>query len=458
MKSAVLARASGAARVVGFSIWHLREKTARPFYTDAPDRRRRRVTPRRDAHVIGKNLGFCAALGIEDDRDQLSDRGSRVGGALASVRATLGGDGRSRCSTRARRGRTSDGRRSASARSRRFCAMCAGCRRSCCGDRGRRRSPQRGRRRVGAAPRASRRRRASPICSRSSRARTLMVSGDTGPLHIAAAVGTPTCRLFGPTDPQRNGPWAPDDRAVSRYASCRCHYLRRCHERVVVPARYRGRGSQLPRCSSGLQRMTLLARIARFRVHARVRLRRARALARAADARDACDRRRRRARRRGDPDLGGRPSREGPRGHDVRALRVHAHPLYLGSSIMGLGLAIASASCDRGGADCRLSARHADRGDPQRGGVSDREVRRGVSGVSRRRRERRPARFSSARAMRNREYRALIGLLLVLAASRGKRGSLRWWRRCAGLPLEWSRYNRCFGGTVGGPAVASRGG
>ena len=34
LKSAVLARASGAPRVLGFSIWHLREKTARPFYSD----------------------------------------------------------------------------------------------------------------------------------------------------------------------------------------------------------------------------------------------------------------------------------------------------------------------------------------------------------------------------------------------------------------------------------------
>ena len=32
MKSAILARASGATRVLGFSIWHLREKTARPVY------------------------------------------------------------------------------------------------------------------------------------------------------------------------------------------------------------------------------------------------------------------------------------------------------------------------------------------------------------------------------------------------------------------------------------------
>ena len=34
MKSAVLARASGAVRVAGFSIWHLREKGARPFYSE----------------------------------------------------------------------------------------------------------------------------------------------------------------------------------------------------------------------------------------------------------------------------------------------------------------------------------------------------------------------------------------------------------------------------------------
>jgi heptosyltransferase I len=35
----------------------------------------------------------------------------------------------------------------------------------------------------------------------------LFVGGDTGPLHLADAVGTPTLALFGPTDPQRNGPY-----------------------------------------------------------------------------------------------------------------------------------------------------------------------------------------------------------------------------------------------------------
>jgi heptosyltransferase-1 len=34
-----------------------------------------------------------------------------------------------------------------------------------------------------------------------------IVAGDTGPLHLAAALGTPTVALFGPTDPARNGPY-----------------------------------------------------------------------------------------------------------------------------------------------------------------------------------------------------------------------------------------------------------
>jgi lipopolysaccharide heptosyltransferase I len=56
------------------------------------------------------------------------------------------------------------------------------------------------------------------------------VSGDTGPLHLATAVGTPTVSLFGPTDPLRNGPFAAEDVTVSRFDACGCHYDRRCHE------------------------------------------------------------------------------------------------------------------------------------------------------------------------------------------------------------------------------------
>jgi lipopolysaccharide heptosyltransferase I len=34
-----------------------------------------------------------------------------------------------------------------------------------------------------------------------------IVGGDTGPLHLAVALGTPATALFGPTDPARNGPY-----------------------------------------------------------------------------------------------------------------------------------------------------------------------------------------------------------------------------------------------------------
>src|SRR5262245_22436903 len=54
MKSAILARASGAPRVIGFSIWHLREKTARPFYSEIG--RPGSGPPDVAEHVIHKNL------------------------------------------------------------------------------------------------------------------------------------------------------------------------------------------------------------------------------------------------------------------------------------------------------------------------------------------------------------------------------------------------------------------
>jgi ADP-heptose:LPS heptosyltransferase len=66
-----------------------------------------------------------------------------------------------------------------------------------------------------------------------ARGASLMLSGDTGPLHIAAAVGTPLVALFGPTRPQRNGPWSRDDVTVSRASVCQCHHLRRCRMPVM---------------------------------------------------------------------------------------------------------------------------------------------------------------------------------------------------------------------------------
>lgn len=42
----------------------------------------------------------------------------------------------------------------------------------------------------------------------------LFVSGDTGPLHLAAAVGTPCVGLFGPVPAARNGPYGPQHACV----------------------------------------------------------------------------------------------------------------------------------------------------------------------------------------------------------------------------------------------------
>lgn len=41
-----------------------------------------------------------------------------------------------------------------------------------------------------------------------------VVAGDTGPLHLAVALGTPAVGLYGPTDPARNGPYCRDDIVV----------------------------------------------------------------------------------------------------------------------------------------------------------------------------------------------------------------------------------------------------
>ena len=40
-----------------------------------------------------------------------------------------------------------------------------------------------------------------------------IVGGDTGPLHLAVALGTPVVAIFGPTDPARNGPYRTGDRS-----------------------------------------------------------------------------------------------------------------------------------------------------------------------------------------------------------------------------------------------------
>ena len=54
---------------------------------------------------------------------------------------------------------------------------------------------------------------------------------DSGPMHIAAAVGTPTVALFGPTDPERHRPYGMGHTVIEKPVSCRPCYKRTCHRR-----------------------------------------------------------------------------------------------------------------------------------------------------------------------------------------------------------------------------------
>lgn len=63
----------------------------------------------------------------------------------------------------------------------------------------------------------------------------LLVTGDTGPMHLAVAVGTPVVAVFGPSDPARYGPRGPLDSVVRVDLPCSpCNRIR------LPPARCMG--------------------------------------------------------------------------------------------------------------------------------------------------------------------------------------------------------------------------
>jgi lipopolysaccharide heptosyltransferase I len=221
LKSAVLARLSGARRVVGYVREQLREPAAAWWYKE-------RIAAPERGHVIVKNLAALDALGIETravafpwapfrshvaetvaanpvvqgaggyvlmnpgaawpNKRWSPERFGALAARLAAVHGlpsiVLWGPGEHDLAT-------------AVAASSRDCA---------------RPSPRTG---------------LADVLALAAGAR-LVVSGDTGPLHLAASVGAPLVALFGPTRPERNGPWLPVDGVVSRAATCVCFHKRQC--------------------------------------------------------------------------------------------------------------------------------------------------------------------------------------------------------------------------------------
>jgi len=222
LKSAVVARLVGAARTIGFPRAHLREGLARLFYTDAPD-------PGAAIHVIEKNLGLLRPLDVRDWavhfplRIPHTETVAAIADRLGRERYAIINPGAGWPNKRWPAGR--------------FGAVAASIRR----EHGLRSvvlwGP--GEEALAASVVAASEGAAEPAPSTTiadivgiARAARLMVSGDTGPLHIAGAVGTPIVALFGPTFPERNGPWGPRDITLSRVAACSCLYERRCRKTV----------------------------------------------------------------------------------------------------------------------------------------------------------------------------------------------------------------------------------
>lgn len=225
LKSAVLARSSGASRVLGFSRSYVRESLARLFYTDAYDPGCGGLYDRREKrHIVRINLDMLRQIGVEPGPPEFPI--DEVDSAVARDVAKRNG------------GRYALLNPGAAWPNKRWPPERLGAIAAMLRERydvksvvlwGPNEEPLAGlvaAQSHGAALVSPRTTVADLVAL--SRGAMLMVSGDTGPTHIAAAVGTPLVALFGPTRPERNGPWAPNDVTVSRADVCECHHLRRC--------------------------------------------------------------------------------------------------------------------------------------------------------------------------------------------------------------------------------------
>ena len=63
---------------------------------------------------------------------------------------------------------------------------------------------------------------------------SLLITNDSGPMHIAAALGTPVVALFGPTSAARTGPYGPGHRVLTTELPCRPCLSRTCQNPIQL--------------------------------------------------------------------------------------------------------------------------------------------------------------------------------------------------------------------------------
>jgi lipopolysaccharide heptosyltransferase I len=217
LKSAVLARFAGGRRTIGFAREALREPPAVRFYTET-------IAPDQDQHVARWNLRLLRAIGVEDDRIEMP--APRVASSVADdVAAAVG--------TRYGIVNPGAGWPNKQWPPDRLGAVAAAVQQSrglpwvVVWGPGEEALARRVEEASGGAAMLAPATTLADLMALVQRA-AVVVAGDTGPIHLAAAAGTPVVGVYGPTNPARNGPWSPEDVCVSRFAACRCHHKRRC--------------------------------------------------------------------------------------------------------------------------------------------------------------------------------------------------------------------------------------
>ena len=58
----------------------------------------------------------------------------------------------------------------------------------------------------------------------------MVVSNDSGPMHIGAALNIPVAALFGPTSPERTGPYGKGHVIIRSERKCAPCFRKRCRD------------------------------------------------------------------------------------------------------------------------------------------------------------------------------------------------------------------------------------